>query len=158
MNGSTEAQILNWFDRALEHVASERRDWVVAQALPEAVQARVLRLVDAESTMGNFLEEATRLPHVSDFPAVGGRLGSYELLHQLDAGGMGVVYLGKRADDAYEQLVAIKLIRPLHVNAAPAFRDQLIARFETERKLLARLHHPNVARIIDGGSTESGIP
>ncbi|MGB4858288.1 MAG: serine/threonine-protein kinase [Dokdonella sp.] len=158
MSSSPEALILQWFDRALEQPPSVRRDWVAAQSLPEAVLARVLRLVDAESTMGAFLEEATRAPHAADFPTVGERLGSYELLRQIDAGGMGVVFLGKRADDTYDQQVAIKLIRPLHVHAAPEFRRQLIARFETERKLLARLHHPNVAHIIDGGSTESGIP
>ena len=158
MDDSVEAQVLRWFDLALEQTSSDRRDWIVAQSLPDVVLKRVLRLVEAESTMGAFLEKAAHVPRASDFPTVGERLGNYELLRQLDAGGMGVVFLGRRADDIYEQHVAIKLIRPLHVTAAPEFRQQLIARFEIERKLLARLHHPNVAHIIDGGSTETGVP
>lgn len=93
-----------------------------------------------------------------EFPKVGERLGSYELLKPLEAGGMGVVYLGRRADDAYEQQVAIKLVRPVHLMAPPATRQELVRRFEHERAILARMNHPNVARILDGGSTASGIP
>lgn len=158
MSPSLEAQVLQWFDRALEQPAGERRAWLVAQTLPDALGERVLRLIDAEATMGGFLDEAVELPSSGDFPRVGERLGSYQLVRQLDAGGMGVVFLARRADAAYEQQVAIKLIRPLHLSAAPEFRRQLVARFETERALLARLSHPNVARILDGGSTVSGIP
>lgn len=92
------------------------------------------------------------------FPKVGERLGSYELLKPLEAGGMGVVYLARRADDAYDQQVAIKLVRPLHLLATDELRRQLISRFEEERSILARMNHPNVARILDGGSTAGGIP
>ncbi|MEO7251337.1 MAG: serine/threonine-protein kinase, partial [Arenimonas sp.] len=91
------------------------------------------------------------------FPQVGERLGNYELLRPLQAGGMGVVYLGRRADDVYEQQVAIKLVRPTMLAQAD-FRRQLISRFEDERSILARMSHPNVARILDGGSTAGGIP
>lgn len=93
-----------------------------------------------------------------DFPKVGERLGSYELLKPLEAGGMGVVYLGRRADDVYEQQVAIKLVRPVHLLAQGEFRRKLIQRFEDERSILARMNHPNVARILDGGSTPAGVP
>ncbi|MEO8460154.1 MAG: serine/threonine-protein kinase [Dokdonella sp.] len=158
MSPSLEAQVLQWFDLALEQPASERGAWLVAQVLPEAVSERVLRLIDAEATLGDFLAEVVEVPNSGDFPRVGERLGSYELVRQLDAGGMGVVFLARRADEIYEQQVAIKLIRPLHLSAAPAFRRELVARFETERVLLARLSHPNVARILDGGSTAAGIP
>ena len=93
-----------------------------------------------------------------DFPKVGERLGPWELVRPLEAGGMGVVYLGRRADDAYQQQVAIKLVRPVHLLASPEFRQQLVTRFEEERGILARMSHPNVARILDGGSTPSGVP
>ena len=107
-----------------------------------------------------FSEETAVAPEAvpPDFPKVGERLGAWELLKPLEAGGMGVVYLGRRADDVYDQQVAIKLVRPVHLLAAAEFRRQLISRFEDERNILARLNHPNVARILDGGSTAAGIP
>ena len=160
MNGDGEAEVLLWFDRALEVAAGERSAWLAQQALPAWLRVRVQRLVeaDAEATGEGFLEAAPAVPDAPDFPRVGERLGNYELVRQLDAGGMGVVFLARRADDAYQQQVAIKLIRPLHLVASPGFRRQLVERFENERRLLARLQHPNVARILDGGSTASGIP
>ena len=107
-----------------------------------------------------FSEETAVAPEAvpPDFPKVGERLGAWELLKPLEAGGMGVVYLGRRADDVYDQQVAIKLVRPVHLLAAAEFRRQLISRFEDERSILARLNHPNVARILDGGSTAAGVP
>src|SRR5690606_21531552 len=61
-------------------------------------------------------------------------------------------------DDVYDQQVAIKLVRPVHLLAAAEFRRQLINRFEDERNILAKMSHPNVARILDGGTTGAGIP
>lgn len=80
------------------------------------------------------------------------RVGSYRLIDLLGTGGMGNVYLAERADEQFEQRVAIKLLHP-------GRRDRdLIHRFRTERQLLANLEHPNIARLLDGGETDSGIP
>jgi len=159
MNAAEESQVLRWFEHALDQPASERFAWLDLQNLPPWLYQRVRRLVDAELKIDSaFLETAAPLPPAPAFPQVGERVGNYELLRELDAGGMGVVFLARRADKAYDQQVAIKLIRPLHLHAAPEFRRRLIARFENERALLARLDHRNVARILDGGSTPSGIP
>ncbi|MCW5957026.1 MAG: serine/threonine protein kinase, partial [Pyrinomonadaceae bacterium] len=158
MSESDEAQVLAWFERTLDQPADARRDWIVAQGLPDWLRLRVLRLLDAESGLGQFLERPAAQPEPDGFPQLGERVGSYQLLQRIDSGGMGVVYLARRADDAYEQLVAVKLIRPLHLGAGAAFRAQLVARFENERALLARLSHPNIARILDGGTTASGLP
>ena len=65
---------------------------------------------------------------------------------------MGVVYLGERADGEFEQQVAIKIVRERLA------RPELIQRFVSERKILARLDHPNIARLIDGGTTDDGLP
>jgi serine/threonine protein kinase len=74
------------------------------------------------------------------------------LVRELGHGGMGAVYLAIRADDEYRKQVAIKVIRS---SFDPAFIQQ---RFRHERQILADLDHPNIARLIDGGSTEEGAP
>ncbi|MEM7353034.1 MAG: serine/threonine-protein kinase [Acidobacteriota bacterium] len=80
------------------------------------------------------------------------RIGPYRLLRVLGRGGMGVVYLAARADEEFEQEVAIKLIRRGMGSA------DIIARFRYERQILANLDHRNVARLLDGGSTPDGLP
>ena len=65
---------------------------------------------------------------------------------------MGVVYLAERADAAFEKQVAIKVVR----GGSPARR--LMQRFREERRILATLDHPNIARLLDGGTTEDGLP
>src|SRR4029079_18013978 len=82
----------------------------------------------------------------------GRRVGPYLLVRELGHGGMGAVYLAIRADDEYRKQVAIKVIRS---SFDPAFIQQ---RFRHERQILADLDHPNIARLIDGGSTEEGAP
>lgn len=80
------------------------------------------------------------------------RVGAYRLEALIGEGGMGEVWRGSRDDGLFEHRVAIKLIRPGIVSAAAE------ARFADERRLLARLDHPGVARIIDGGVSEGGWP
>ncbi|WP_425228356.1 protein kinase domain-containing protein [Sphingomonas sp.] len=79
------------------------------------------------------------------------RIGAFRLTDHIGRGGMGDVWAGERDDGLYEQKVAMKLIqrRALH-RAAAAFDD--------ERRFLARLEHPNIARLIDGGVTADGLP
>ncbi len=158
MNTSNEGQILEWLGRALDQRPDERRAWLDAQRLPEWLHLRVLRLLDAESSLGDFLEQPAAPPEPDGFPQLGEHVGNYQLLERIDHGGMGVVYLARRADEAYQLQVAVKFIRPLHLGTNSMFRAQLITRFENERALLARLSHPNIARILDGGTTVSGLP
>jgi non-specific serine/threonine protein kinase/serine/threonine-protein kinase len=82
----------------------------------------------------------------------GRRVGPYALVREIGHGGMGAVYLGVRADDEYQKQVAIKVVRS---SFDPSFIEQ---RFRHERQILADLDHPNVARLIDGGSTNDGSP
>ena len=158
MNPNTESEILRWFEAALDQPATERDAWLLAQDLADAVLLRVQRLLQTEAALDGFLEEPPTAPEPAGFPVIGGHVGNYQLMCRLDAGGMGVVYRARRADGSYEQDVAVKLIRPLHLAAAPEFRQQILARFDQERILLARLQHPNIARILDGGRTDAGIP
>jgi eukaryotic-like serine/threonine-protein kinase len=83
---------------------------------------------------------------------VGSRVGVYELLEEIGQGGMGSVYRAARADGQYEKQVAVKLVRTGHDTAS------VLERFRHERQILASLDHPNIARLLDGGTTEDGIP
>ncbi len=83
---------------------------------------------------------------------VGRRLGHYRILEEIGRGGMAMVYAAVRDDHEYQQRVAIKLIR------RGMDTEPLIARFRQERQILANLDHPNIARLIDGGVTEDGLP
>ena len=81
----------------------------------------------------------------------GTRIGAFTIVRMVGRGGMGAVYLATRADGAFEQSVAIKVIDS---NSAALLR----ARFQQERQILARLNHPNIARLLDGGEIPSGPP
>ena len=85
-------------------------------------------------------------------PWIGRRLGVYELIEEIGSGGMGKVYLAFRADDAYRKRVAIKISR------ASIDGTEMIERFRQERQILASLQHPNIVRLLDGGTTEEGLP
>ena len=79
------------------------------------------------------------------------RIGPYRILRLLGEGGMGTVALAARQDD-FEKKVALKIISPYRMSA------DLVHRFHNERQLLAHLEHPNIARILDGGTTDEGHP
>jgi serine/threonine protein kinase len=81
----------------------------------------------------------------------GKRLGAYRLIREIGRGGMGWVYLAQRADEQYESDVAIKVVRP------GLDTDFILRRFRRERQILARMHHPNIAQLLDGG-TENKTP
>ncbi|MGC1459242.1 MAG: serine/threonine-protein kinase [Steroidobacteraceae bacterium] len=82
----------------------------------------------------------------------GRRVGNYQLIEEIGSGGMGEVYRAVRADDEYRQEVAIKLVR---IGVDLRFVGR---RLRTERQILAQLDHPNIARLLDGGSTAEGVP
>ena len=117
------------------------------------LRAQVERLLDAGAQAGEFLERPPLLDPAA-LPAVnaGRRIGPYQILSEIGQGGMSTVYLAVRADAAYEQQVAIKLLWP-----GLRSRD-LLRRFRQERQILADLDHPNIARLLDGGTTAEGWP
>jgi non-specific serine/threonine protein kinase/serine/threonine-protein kinase len=83
---------------------------------------------------------------------VGRMVGQYKLLECVGAGGMGAVYLAERADQQFQMQVAIKLIKRGMDTAS------VLRRFQHERQILASLEHPNIARLLDGGTTEDAVP
>ncbi len=83
---------------------------------------------------------------------IGRTIGQYRLLESVGSGGMGTVYLAERADQQFKMQVAIKLIK------RGMDTDQVLRRFQHERQILASLEHPNIARLLDGGTTDDGLP
>ena len=79
------------------------------------------------------------------------RLGPYRVVSMLGEGGMGAVYLAERDDDEFLQQVAIKVVRGL-------LDPERVRQFRNERQILAWLEHPNIARLLDGGTTDDGLP
>jgi WD40 repeat protein/serine/threonine protein kinase/tetratricopeptide (TPR) repeat protein len=115
------------------------------------LRGRVERLLHARALMGSF-HEATR-PAFGCVPAerLGSRIGPYKLMEQIGEGGMGLVYVAEQQEPVRRR-VALKVIKP------GMDTRQVIARFEAERQALALMDHPNIARVLDAGATESGRP
>jgi eukaryotic-like serine/threonine-protein kinase len=85
-------------------------------------------------------------------PRGGERVGAYVIVRELGRGGMGTVFLAERADGQFEKQVAIKILNP------GADTAEILRRFRAERQILARLDHPNIARLLDAGTTDDGLP
>jgi len=118
----------------------------------------VEQLILAHQGAGNFIQ---RLP-VTNFldllglqesrVPTGRQIGAYKIVKEIGRGGMGTVFLAERADTQYRKQVAIKLIRP------GMEADNVLRQFRNERQILATLEHPHIARLLDGGTTEEGMP
>jgi serine/threonine protein kinase/Tfp pilus assembly protein PilF len=121
--------------------------------LRRQVETLISSSEEIESGSSTLLGEAVRNAAAAAVSAVDGqRIGPYQIIRQLGSGGMGAVYLAERADDQYRNQVAIKLVRDL----LPG--EELLERFRAERQILADLNHPNIARLLDGGVTTTGLP
>ena len=125
------------------------------QALREEVEA----LLRADAAAGTFIEqpafvelgivENAEEPQESN---IGRSLGPYRIEQRIGHGGMGTVYLARRADNEFERRVAIKMIR------RGMDSELVIRRFRHERQILASLDHPHIAALFDGGTTDDGLP
>lgn len=142
------------FHAALDLPPDERTTWLdTACAGDGELKAEVQSLLasDGDNTAGleNPVPQAVVALHEAKAPR---RAGPYELLERIGHGGMGTVYRARRADDAYQTTVAIKLVR------MGMDTEFILARFKRERQTLAKLTHPNIARLLDGGTTEDDTP
>lgn len=146
-------------ERALDVDESKRTTWIDAECAGDRVlRRRVLELLAAADPSDDAFAGTHAVVEgiVGAVPggsglARGDRLGAYSIEREMNRGGMGVVYLAHRADEAFELRVAIKTI-------AVAGRPVLAGRFESERRILARLRHPNIVGILDGGTAPDGSP
>ena len=148
---SVEAQALDLLERAMELPPDARADWIATQRAPAAVRTRAATLLNLNDDAAMALVTGGA-PRVADGGPTPERIGAYRITGLIGQGGMGAVYRGERAAGDFEHSVAIKVIRPGALSGA------LIERFLRERQTLARLAHPNIARLFDGGETEAGEP
>lgn len=143
------------FAEALD-IRPERRMSYLEAVVPDPdLRAAVLTLLESHATDGA-LDRVTAwlradLPASEGLPP-GHRIGSYEIVRPLSRGGMGAVYLAHRADGQLEYDVALKILR------WDLQTEELKRRFLVERQILARINHPHIARLLDGGVTGDGRP
>ncbi len=156
MSSEQSQPAIEIFDTA-SGLPPEERDGYLASAcdgdddLRRQVERLLLRHEEAEAE-GFLAQPALPDPNRETAGLLGRQIGTYKLLRELGSGGMGIVYLAIRADDVYQKEVAVKLVWPAMQ------RTSVIRRFKQERQILARLDHPNIARLLDGGATEEGWP
>jgi len=142
-------------DQALDLPLAERPAFLAESCGDDAeLREEATSLLALDVASGDFLATSpvAGLAALEVALPAGTLLGPYRLLSPLGSGGMGDVYLAERADGAFEQQVAVKVLRG-------RLRDsELRGRFLAERQFLAELRHPNIAQLLDGGTTEDGRP
>jgi non-specific serine/threonine protein kinase/serine/threonine-protein kinase len=157
-------QVRDLADAALDRPEGERRAFLAATCgADEALCDEVTSLLAADEEVQGLPFLAGPAPLTDDggptsetgdveaLP-VGRRVGPYEIVAVLGHGGMGTVYRAVRDDDAFRKTVALKLVR------GGRHSNDFRRRFRQERKILAGLQHPNIATVLDGGTTEEGQP
>jgi serine/threonine protein kinase len=152
-------------DEVLELEPSARAEALDRACAGDAIlRAHVDRLIAADTDADQFLETPAMVYAAGIVSAAssgiqaeeqeqpGDRIGPYSLIREIGHGGMGRVFLAKRADGQFDQLVALKLVRH------GSYGGEILGRFLRERQILARLQHPNIARLLDGGVSADGRP
>lgn len=154
-------QIDSLLDAVLD-LEPEQRAAYLDQACPDdpELRAEAARLLRACESAADFLEEpaaefaASLMSGDDDHPVADApeRIGPFRILREAGRGGMGAVYLAERDDNEFRQRVALKLVRGGFAS------EYMVRRFREERQILASLHHPNIARLLDGGVAADGMP
>ncbi len=166
MNAERWQEINRIFDAAVEIPAEERPAFLrVICGDDESLRRDVEAMLAADADAQSFLEESPLRDSTTEAPTmigggesarrtldVGQTVGRYRLVREVGRGGMGAVYLAERADGAFSQQVAIKVIQ----HGTPT--EFILNRFRRERQILANLRHPNIVRLLDGGATEGDAP
>src|SRR2546423_6757334 len=160
-------QIEEVLQSALDLSESERGGFIAsACADDDALREQVEALVHQYEQAGDFIEAPavavagftggsglnTTLEGAGEDPMAGRGVGSYRIVREVGRGGMGAVYLAERADSAFHKRVAVKVVK------RGMDTDFILRRFRHERQILASFDHPNIARLLDGGTTDDGLP
>lgn len=145
------------FEAAVDRPAEEREAYLDEACagdteLLRQVGSLIVAGSGADEALGDAVADAAADVAAAARVGIPKRVGRYRILDTIGEGGMGLVLLGERDDDSYRQKVAVKIIK-----RALAGEDA-VRRFETERQILADLDDPAVARLVDGGTTEEGVP
>ncbi|HUF26140.1 MAG TPA: serine/threonine-protein kinase [Gemmatimonadaceae bacterium] len=149
-------RISSLFDAAVGLDRAGRTELLDRACREDAVlRAEVETLLHAADTTGDFIGASIARASgelAAGSTVVGPTLGAYRLVGELGVGGMGAVYLAERADTQYTARVAVKVLR------GGLATPELERRFLGERQILADLVHPNIARLLDGGTAHDGMP
>lgn len=143
------------FHEAAELSPAVRGPYLREACSDQALLREVEKLIVSHERAGAFIEGMPSFEHLGSFDSDavrGRRMGAYELIREIGQGGMGSVYLAARADEEFSKEVAIKLVKE------GVDQESIVRRFRTERQILAALDHPNIARLLDGGTTPGGSP
>jgi len=158
MSRARSQRIQELFEEARALNAGQLNGWLHERcgedlALADEVLSLLAGATSGSAALGDSIDRAVAgtWADVQDVPP-GRLIGRYRVVRMLGRGGMGAVYLAERADEQFQQQVAVKLIGGL----VPA--SALARRFRAERQILANLNHPNIARLLDGGAGEDGVP
>ena len=131
-------------NQALDLPAGERQAFVDAQCRTDpSLRSQVKTLLSSYDESQDLFELPSLLPDQ--------KIGAYRIIREIGRGGMGIVYLAERDDDQFQKKVAVKVL------ASTLASGELVRRFRDERRILARLEHPNLARLIDAGATREGL-
>ena len=158
MDDTRWTRLQQLFAQALQLPAIEREAFVARACADDAALAAELRgLLASDEAAADPVpavlgQAADDWLHSQRRGLVGRRLGAWQLDAHIADGGMGSVFRAHRADGQYEQQAAIKLLNPALVS------DEARLRLAAERQILARLSHPLIARLLDGGQTDDGAP
>jgi serine/threonine-protein kinase len=121
--------------------------------LRRQVESLILSVGESDAVIHSAIRNAAESAISNeDILFVGKQIGSYRIVRELGHGGMGTVFLAVRSDDEYQKQVAIKLVK-----SSGAY-SEILRRFRSERQILAKLDHPNIARLFDGGTIQNGLP
>jgi serine/threonine protein kinase/Tol biopolymer transport system component len=159
MNSERWHRLEALLDAAFDIPPAEREAFLRCECGDDsALIAEVLEILEGGERPGSVLDvpaqklAAPLLPNDDLLPPPE-RVGPYRVERPIGEGGMGTVYLARRDDGQFDQRVALKLVRRgLHLDA------RIVRRFREERQILASLNHPGIARLLDGGLTEDGLP
>ena len=159
-SADTWHRVKELFDAALDLPSDERAAFLDRACIGnEALRAEVESLLESDEQESSFIDEtafavARPRPGAAEDSAafVGRHFGAYRVIRELGRGGLGIVYLAARADEQFQKEVAIKVVK------RGLDTDDILRRFRAERQILAQLDHPNIARLLDAGSTEEGLP
>ncbi len=151
-------QLIHLFAEASTLSADERTTFLDLHCKDETLRAELESLLEADNPSERYFNELAgnlvgqALDQIGDMPPDDGLIGYYRIIDKIGSGGMGTVYLAERADNTYNRNVALKILR------RGLDTDEILSRFRTERQILARLNHPNITHILNGGVTGDGRP
>ncbi|HRH44921.1 MAG TPA: serine/threonine-protein kinase, partial [Pyrinomonadaceae bacterium] len=157
MNKENWQKLNEFFAEALELSPNERTAFIALVEDPE-IKNELESLLESHESANKFLNKnavefsAGILLDNSPEKLIGAQIGQFKIICEIGRGGMGAVYLAERTGADFAQKAALKLIK------RGMDTDFIVQKFQTERRILSRLNHPFIAKLLDGGTTDDGLP